>query len=181
MNTIALVFFLSEVILLIFKRAGKKQTDNRDRNSMALLWTIILVSIALAVSYTIMFPTAIPGKFLKLAATATLIVGTVIRWTAIYQLKNAFTVDVAISKDQKLKSDGLYRYLRHPSYTGLLLDFFGLSLFLNSAIAVVIIMIPVFLGLIYRVGIEEKALMEAFGKEYEAHCARTKRFIPFIY
>ena len=41
-----------------------------------------------------------------------------------------FTVDVTIKLEHKLVSTGIYRIVRHPSYLGSLISFFGLGLVL---------------------------------------------------
>jgi protein-S-isoprenylcysteine O-methyltransferase Ste14 len=107
-------------------------------------------------------------------------IGAVIRWTAIFQLRKEFTVDVSISKNHKIKDDGLYRYIRHPSYLGLLLEFLGFSLLYDNWYSLLIINIPIFVAMVYRIKIEEELLTGAFGIEYENYKRRTKRIIPGI-
>ena len=109
------------------------------------------------------------------------IIGIFIRWATILQLNKAFTVDVAISVDHKLKTDGLYSLVRHPSYSGMLLNYLGLSIAMNSWYSILVLNIPIILVLQYRIYIEEKLLTESFGEEYLNYKKRTKRIIPFIY
>ena len=49
------------------------------------------------------------------------VVGFVIRWAAIFSLGKFFTVDVEISDQHRLKTEGIYKIVRHPSYLGLVL------------------------------------------------------------
>jgi protein-S-isoprenylcysteine O-methyltransferase Ste14 len=44
-----------------------------------------------------------------------------------------------------------------------------------------VIFIPILLAFLYRIKIEETALMEAFGEEYRQYSARAKKLIPGIY
>jgi len=77
-----------------------------------------------------------------------------------------------------LATDGLYAFVRHPQYTGLLLALFGegvvhwptiLSLGLFPAIALAY-------GLLART--EEKRMIEHFGDAYRAYRAQVPMFIP---
>lgn len=43
-----------------------------------------------------------------------------------------------------------------------------------------VIILSIFSAFLYRVRVEEKALADAFGKEYDDYCASTKRFVPGV-
>ena len=104
--------------------------------------------------------------------------GLIVRWMAIITLGRFFTVDVAIRKDYALIQDGLYRYVRHPSYSGLLLAFFGLGLIYANWLSLISLMAPLILSINNRIAKEERALLAALGPAYAAYCARTKRLFP---
>jgi len=82
-----------------------------------------------------------------------------------------------VRQNHVLVNQGVYRYIRHPIYTGDLMLLLGFELCLNSwlVVAVVIIAIPT----IYKAVREEKVLAETV-TGYEAYRAQTKRFIPFV-
>ena len=105
----------------------------------------------------------------------------IIRFIAIRTLGKFFTVNLAIHGDQSLIKAGLYKYIRHPSYTGSLISFVGFGLSLNNWVSLIVIFVPVLITFINRINIEEKLLHEQFGIEYEEYKARTKRLIPMIY
>jgi len=110
-----------------------------------------------------------------------LVGGLIFRWTAILTLGRFFTVNVAISDDHKIIESGLYRYLRHPSYTGLLQAFLGLGLAFRNWISLVILFLPIIPALLRRITVEERALSATFGVQYEEYCARTWRLLPWLY
>jgi len=181
-NLSALLFFISEIILFIVKRSKAKEVKIRkDKSSMLILWIVISVSIFCGIYFGHLFPNSREFLFLVWVGLGLLFVGFAIRWAAILQLKKGFTVDVSISKHHKLKDDGLYKNIRHPSYLGLILQFLGLSLLFNSWLTLLIITIPVFLALAYRIKVEEELLCSAFGEEYENYKKRTKRILPGIF
>lgn len=109
------------------------------------------------------------------------IAGMVLRWLSIIQLRKSFTVDVAVSQHQELKTDGLYRFIRHPSYSGILLILAGLSMGMNNILSVAIIIIPAFLAILYRINVEEKILIDEFDERYRDYAEKTKRLIPFLF
>lgn len=110
-----------------------------------------------------------------------IISGMIVRFFAIRALGEYFTVNLGIDHGHKLINHGLYKYIRHPSYTGSLLSFFGFGLSLNNWISMLVVVIPVLLSFIYRIHIEEDLLRAEFGSAYEDYCNRTKRLVPLIY
>lgn len=85
-----------------------------------------------------------------------------------------------IKKDHELITNGIYGYVRHPIYGGMLLMIPGVLMVANSYtfIASLIIMIVIFEAFARR---EEKLLTKHFGKKYTEYMKTTKKFIPFIY
>ena len=75
----------------------------------------------------------------------------------------------------------MYRHLRHPSYLGLLLIGFGLSISMNSIISMMVVTIPMLAALIYRIKTEENILISQFGETYKDYMKKTYRIIPKIY
>ncbi|PWT93691.1 MAG: protein-S-isoprenylcysteine methyltransferase [Blastocatellia bacterium] len=107
-----------------------------------------------------------------------LLVGIVIRWTAIHNLGQYFTGTVLIKNDHTLIRGGLYRYVRHPAYTGTLIAHLGLGLAFSNWISLLFSSIPYALATAYRIHVEEQALRETFDDEYVEYAKQTKRLIP---
>ena len=179
---IYLFWFLSEIILNRLVRSGKTDKKSTDKNTEIYLWVTIIVSITISVfislNYTL--PILLNGQ-LALIGTIIIIIGIIIRFIAIKQLGRFFTVNVTIRDEHKLIQSGFYKYLRHPSYTGSLLSFFGFGLSLNNWLSLVIVFLPILFAFIYRMNIEENVLSEQFGKQYQEYISKTKRIIPFVY
>lgn len=76
-----------------------------------------------------------------------------------------------------LVSHGLYRYIRHPIYTGDILVLIGLELALNSWF---IVLVGLMTPLILRQAVGEERLLGRSLPGYEDYCQRTKRFVPFL-
>ncbi|MGB5647443.1 MAG: isoprenylcysteine carboxylmethyltransferase family protein, partial [Muriicola sp.] len=86
-----------------------------------------------------------------------------------------------IKTDHLLKTDGYYKYVRHPSYTASLLSFIGFGVSLNHWFSVALAGGMALIAFIIRISIEEKALLSHFGEAYTDYRKKTKALIPFIY
>lgn len=106
--------------------------------------------------------------------------GSILRLAAVFALGRRFSGLVAIQADHQLKTDGLYRYIRHPSYTGLLAAMIGYVLIFRSAIGLLLSLL-LFLLLVSRMNDEEKFLETHFGSAYRTYCQKTRRLVPLIY
>ena len=122
----------------------------------------------------------IDGDAVRYLGLALFFGGCVLRLAAAFVLGRRFSGLVAIQRDHQLKTDGLYRYIRHPSYTGLLVAMIGWALVFRSIIGLGL-NIFLFLLLLSRMNDEEKFLETHFGSEYQAYRKRTKRLVPFVY
>ena len=117
---------------------------------------------------------------LRYAGLACVAVGTGIRVVGMIQLGALFSGFVVVQKEHQLVTNGCYRWVRHPIYTGSLLAFAGGFLVFRSK--VVLLALPLYLlGTLWRVADEERLLAEAFGDEYKQYRARTWCLVPFIY
>lgn len=176
------LWLLSEVALNRFMHSKSGDKKNQDKGSLWMIWIMIAISITLAIfltkfeNYRIYHSSAI--SFIGLGV---IITGMLFRFIAVFSLGKFFTVDVTIRKDHKLKDDGLYGIIRHPSYTGSLLSFIGFGISLNNWLSLAVVTIILFFSFVRRISVEERALTKEFGDEYIQYIKRTKKLIPFIY
>jgi protein-S-isoprenylcysteine O-methyltransferase Ste14 len=174
---------MSEMILAFAKKSGTAKGSSKDQSSLKLLWLTIGIAVTGGVflgSKQIGLIKAY-GPWLSITGIFLIILGLIIRWIAILTLRKYFTVDVAIQSGQKIIQKGVYKYIRHPCYTGSLLSFLGLGLSLANWLSVLVIFIPVFMAFYYRIRIEEKALTIVFGSEYVNYRKNTRMLIPFVF
>ncbi|KYH06070.1 protein-S-isoprenylcysteine methyltransferase [Chryseobacterium cucumeris] len=175
-------WFLTEFLYKNMLKSGKEDQKNKDKSTLNILWMAIPFSIVSAIfmSYNFHFPMA-DGVWILYLGELFILVGIIVRYIIIRSLGKYFTVDVTIRQDHKIKKEGFYKYLRHPSYAFSLLTSFGLGLYLNNWLSLVFAFVPPFLAFAYRIKIEEQALIEEFGYEYIEYSKGTKKLIPFIY
>ncbi len=85
-----------------------------------------------------------------------------------------------IEQTTRLVTTGIYRYIRHPIYTSLLLLTYGVFLKQPSWAAAGLSAVAT--GFLVATAIaEERENAGYFGPSYEAYAAGTKRFIPFLF
>ena len=109
------------------------------------------------------------------------VIGFIIRLTSILTLKQYFTYSVAKVENQPLIETGLYKIIRHPGYLGQLLIFLGISISVSNWLSILLMMIPVTIGYLYRIKVEESFMIAHMGENYLNYQKRTKRIIPMIY
>jgi protein-S-isoprenylcysteine O-methyltransferase Ste14 len=177
------VWFMAEMAEKIHAARHKlTPLKNRDRASLKILMAATLaVPAGVIVGFTRVGHIQSDGNVLGVVGIALMLTGILIRWVAIYTLGQYFTRTVTILQGHRIVRDGLYKHLRHPSYAGCLLGDLGLGLALSNWLSVVIIFVPILAASLYRIRIEEQALLEHFGDEYFEYAQSTKRLIPEVY
>lgn len=167
---------------MLVKRSGASSSKiQKDKGSLILLWITITICFTLGFIFAYWRVWGFNEYLIYGCGLLIILLGSVVRWASILQLKKAFTVDVAVGTEQKLKTDGMYLIIRHPSYLGLLFIMIGFSISMNSLISIALVTIPMFLAINYRIIVEEKVLTEGFGDAYKNYKTKTKRLIPWVY
>jgi len=83
------------------------------------------------------------------------------------------------SKTNVHANEGVYKYVRHPLYSGIMLS--GLALLLsNLKLETFAVLITLGLILNIKADIEEEHLLKRHG-DYKTYQTNTKKFIPFVY
>jgi protein-S-isoprenylcysteine O-methyltransferase Ste14 len=141
------------------------------------------IAITLALFAQILVPEVLPIMgdpiVLRIVGTILFTLGLLTAIVARIQLGlNWSDIEVGqIKQDHALVNSGLYRYVRHPIYTGDLGMLLGVELCLNSWLVVAVAGIA--MPTIYQTLSEERRLVKTVAG-YDAYCEQTKRFIPFI-
>jgi protein-S-isoprenylcysteine O-methyltransferase Ste14 len=107
--------------------------------------------------------------------------GIVIRHWAVFSLGRFFTSDVRVHDDQTVVTRGPYRWLRHPSYFGLILFFVGLGLSLGDWASLLWLAVVPTVGLVVRINSEERALVDALGEPYRRFARTRRRLLPGVW
>jgi len=180
--TIGLSWIVSESIIGSVKRASKASSKIADNQSELILnivtYGALILGFILGQYKYLRF--AKQGEFITWLGLGIILLGLSIRWHAIYRLKKFFTVNVAILEDHKLMTSGIYRFIRHPAYLGVIIAFTGMGLALGNGLSLLTMVIPVVLVFLWRIRIEEHALILAFPHDYPAYRKTSWRLIPLV-
>jgi protein-S-isoprenylcysteine O-methyltransferase Ste14 len=110
-----------------------------------------------------------------------LVAGLGLRWWAFWALGQYFTFTVNVSSDQQVVTVGPYRVLRHPGYAGGLLAMIGMGVVYANWVGLAGFAVPCLIIVIWRIHIEEAALLGTAGDPYRSYAAHHKRLLPLIW
>ena len=166
------------------RRDDTSAAEERDKGSKRILGIAsgggILVGVAavyLVPSMTMPWP-----RFVFTTGSAILLVGGIVRQYAVRTLDNYFTTTIKIHENQQVVDTGPYRWVRHPSYTGGLLEYTGIGLVLGNWVSLGVVVVGIIVGYVYRIRIEERTLTEELGEPYQSFLDRTPyRLIPYVW
>jgi protein-S-isoprenylcysteine O-methyltransferase Ste14 len=109
-----------------------------------------------------------------------MVFGSLLRRLCWKTLGEYFTGDVKAREGQPVIMIGPYRWVRHPSYTAGMMMNIGVGFALTNWISVAVILLTTIVGYIYRVRVEERALLLELGAPYAEYMRTHKRFVPYI-
>lgn len=177
--TVFFIWLFIDSVAVSRHLTGKR--ENRDRFSLVLIVVGNLVGMFVSIGLAFSAIGSLHSIVLQIIGVVVMVIGIGVRSIAIAQLGRFHTPNVAVREGHLLLETGLYQHVRHPSYLGALIAFFGLSLALGNWLSILVTMLIMPCVYIYRMREEEAALTAAFGDTYRAYCRRTKRLIPGLY
>jgi len=121
------------------------------------------------------YPAAVSAISIILVAS-----GMVIAILARIRLAGNWSHEVAFKKDHELIENGVYGYMRHPIYSGVLLMLLGTALFVGRVGTFALFLVMLWFWRVKSVK-EEELLAEHFPDEYPAYKTRVKALIPFVW
>ena len=174
-------YIISEIRLTA--RTTRGMDNTLDKGTRRLVWRLSAIGYNLAWLPVIFdFGRLVTlGGWLTWVGAAIMICGILFRQYAIFTLGKFFTATIQIKKDHELIQTGPYRYIRHPSYLGILIMALGLGIAMANWVSLILCVVLPAIGLIRRIQFEEKELEQHFGKKYQDYIKNTRRVIPFIY
>lgn len=177
------ILYASLEIIMSRRRYDKRKiSESGDKGSIWLL--TISISMGYWLSFIIASTTI--GRIYHwntffVIGSILVLTGLIIRVTSIMKLKQQFTYTVTKIENHELIETGLYKIIRHPGYLGQLIIFLGISVCLSNWLSILLMIIPVLLGYLNRINVEEKFMIEQMGQKYIDYQKRTKKLIPTIY
>ena len=167
------------------KRRGKSSPAAQpgDRGSRLIMFFYGVVAVAIAIWVAAKAPEAsTPGGVITFGiGLCVMCGGLVLRWRSFKALGRYVTVPVITSPDQLLITTGPYRFVRHPSYLGLILVLAGIGVILANWFSIAVLALVPLIGVMYRTHIEEDALPGILGDAYTGYASTRKRLVPFVW
>jgi len=165
------------------RRQGKGHTgiDRGTRNFNFLAITAGMGGAAILNGVSLFF---FPGRWsdaIFWIGIALMLLGFALRIWAVRTLGASFRTTVETHSDQEVVRAGPYRLIRHPSYSGLLLMCAGYGMAVQNWLSLAVAVILPLAALIYRIHVEERALVASLGSEYEEYRLHTKKLIPWLW
>ncbi|KDQ51236.1 hypothetical protein JAAARDRAFT_211203 [Jaapia argillacea MUCL 33604] len=178
---------LSEIAVILAQHSPSSPITSGILGVLIPRETAPTLPIALAVPFTL-------GSLLAIS-------GGVLRYWCYQTLGRFFTFKMRIQRDHRLITQGPYSFVRHPSYTGSLLCFIGVSICMISrgswlresgvaeyrVVQIVIALNMAFLalvgaGLTFRTYAEDAMMRKEFGKEWDEWARRVSyRVLPGVF
>ncbi len=174
---------LLAILALFSGSSGLSGGQKEDRSNRWIFAPVLLLSIALA-----WLPPYLDSRdlwtlkqpIIPYVGLTLYVLGGVLRLAPMFALSRRFSGVVAIQQGHRLKTDGLYRFVRHPSYAGLLVSCAGLTLIFRCWLGLFLV-VGFLVILLARIKAEEALLASTFGEEYDAYRRRTWRLVPWVY
>jgi protein-S-isoprenylcysteine O-methyltransferase Ste14 len=145
-------------------------TDKTKGNVLVAIQFILIASILLMASDEVNVPWIYIGGVLLIAP------GIIILVISFKNLGRSLTANPVPLESGKLIETGIYKYVRHPIYTGLLLAMLG-SVVQSMAIVKLFVWLALFALLTYKAKFEESLLIKKY-PGYVEYMKRTGRFVP---
>jgi len=156
--------------------------DTRDPSHFVLLPTLLAAVVAAQVLGRrggLLWPGGLVWPVV--AGLVLVAAGIGLRAWSIATLGRFFQYRIRIQPGHRVVTSGPYRYVRHPSYTGIALVLTGIALASGDVWSLLAVAVLGGAGLAVRIRAEERQLTQALGAEYERFAAGRKRLVPGIW
>ena len=176
------VFAVGEAVMRVRSLANRSGT-RADRWSQVLVVIGVVGGILAGFGFASWQAAAITAWQWPLFAAGLIVMaaGIFVRQWAIFTLGRFFTGDIRVHAQQTVVDRGPYRWVRHPSYSGLIIFCCGVGLALTNWMSLLVLAVLPTAVLVVRIRIEEDALAGGLGEAYRRYAAPRKRLFPGVW
>ncbi len=173
------VFGIIELVIFVITVKPTDATFDRAHVKQLLGHTLPIAAALIGLSWVSRMSDVSLGKIEGAAILAVFLAGSIMRIIAVYQLgSQAFKFDIVFRDQQTLRQEKLYGWIRHPSYTAMMIVILAYALTTHHWLAGGLGLASAWFGFQYRIHHEEKALLEQFGDEYVKYRNKTGMWFP---
>jgi protein-S-isoprenylcysteine O-methyltransferase Ste14 len=173
-------FEMGLVVRDLVRRRARLGPDRGTRGIVALSLGASIFIGSMLRRWVPALDTSAPGAFAA-AGLVAIWAGLAVRVWAVITLGGSFSTFVQADADQAVVTRGPYRWVRHPSYTGLLLVALGFGLGARNWLSLLICAAVPPLGLLPRIAVEESELTRVLGEQYRSYQRTTRRLVPGLW
>jgi protein-S-isoprenylcysteine O-methyltransferase Ste14 len=146
-------------------------------------WVLIQGVLLVAVFFLGLTETPFSGDawtLVSVVGVALMVCGGIVAVLGVRSLGRGLTALPHPNEQSQLISSGVYGFVRHPIYTGIVLAALGYGLAMHALVTAVV-GTAVLLGFFTLKSMREEVWLERRYPDYPAYRARTKRIIPFVF
>ncbi len=181
MHVIAIAIGIGWVVFWIYwllAATGAKQSSGSRRRRPPGIGIVVLAFILARVlggntSYAVNHELVL-GVIGAIVFTSGLLLAV---WARIHLGRN-WGMPMTQKQEPELVTDGPYRFVRHPIYTGILVAMVGTGLAISLWWLIACVLIGAYF--IHSARVEEGNLLRTFPRQYPIYRARTKMLVPFV-
>jgi len=174
-----MVFGVIELVIFVITVKPADTTFDKAHVKQLLGHTLPIAAALIGLSYVSRMSDVPLGQWELTLVMAVFISGSILRVLAVYQLgSQAFKFDIVFREQQTLRKEKLYGWIRHPSYTAMMVVILAYALTTHHWWAGGLGLASAWFGFQYRIHHEEKALLEQFGDEYVEYRNKTGMWFP---
>ena len=174
-----MVFGVIELVIFVITVKPADTTFDKAHVKQLLGHTLPIAAALIGLSYVSRMSDVPLGQWELTLVMAVFISGSILRVLAVYQLgSQAFKFDIVFREQQTLRKEKLYGWIRHPSYTAMMVVILAYALTTHHWWAGGLGLASAWFGFQYRIHHEEKALLEQFGEEYVEYRNKTGMWFP---
>lgn len=179
-------WFVFGILFFARKRPPGAPESKRERASIL---GIVLQGASFGIVWSVrrhafssILPLSKPPEIALAVVTIAIAVGSV--WfisSAIRTLGKQWSLGARLIEGHKLITEGPYRLVRNPIYTGMFGMLLATGLAVSHWVGLLIGIVVYAFGTVVRVHSEEKLLRGAFGAEFDAYAQLVPAVIPFLF
>ena len=162
-------------------KVAKSYKTPRETGLLVLAWVGFFVPLIWVASPAFWFAEYQLRASPLVAGVMCLVISLWLFYRSHADLGTNWSITLEVREGHQLITQGVYRGVRHPMYSALLLYSVGQALVIPNWVAGLSNLVAFAVVFALRLGAEERMMSQQFGNEYAAYTARTKRLIPRVW
>jgi protein-S-isoprenylcysteine O-methyltransferase Ste14 len=162
-------------------KVAKSYKTPRETGLLVLAWVGFFVPLIWVASPAFWFAEYQLRASPLVAGVMCLLISLWLFYRSHADLGTNWSITLEVREGHRLITQGVYRGVRHPMYSALLLYSVGQALVIPNWVAGLSNLVAFAVVFALRISAEERMMSQQFGNEYAAYTARTKRLIPRVW